>query len=127
MDLVAITQARAVSFLEIDSLDPRGTTTAPNGLRELAGRYSFEKIPQNLADLDFQKGITFQAGYLGEIAIDQIVLYHNGLMIDTRSSTDNSLLVLRDILDYTKQNAGATFVPKRVHVISNIVFRSDLR
>src|SRR6266436_5285859 len=92
MELVAIQLARVAAFLEILSLDPKGRTTAPEGIAGFGKYYAFAKIPGNIAEMDFQKGVQFLAGHFNDIAIDQIQLFNNGISIDTRSSTDNCML-----------------------------------
>jgi hypothetical protein len=127
VELVAINLARVAAFLEILALDPKGQTTAPEGLRSFAERYSFVKFPQTAAEMDFQKGVQFAAGRFKDIAIDQVQLYNNGIAIDTRSSTDSSLRILQDILEFTKVRTGASVAPVREHFISHIAFRSTLK
>src|SRR5260370_13325783 len=98
MEVVEIQLAWIAAFLEILSLDPKGQTTAPEGIAGFGKYYGFAKLPGSLAEMDFQKGVQFLAGRFKDIAIDQIQLFQNGISIDTRSSTDNCLLVLQDIL-----------------------------
>jgi hypothetical protein len=127
MELIAIQLARVVCFLELLSLDPKGKTNAPEGFNAMGSRYSFSKVPSAAGDLDFNKGIHFQYGRFQDVAIDQIVLYANGISIDTRSSTDDSLRVLHDILDNTKRTSGATLAPSRELLLSQILFQSDMK
>src|ERR1700690_910099 len=99
MELIAINLARVSAFLELLSLDPKGRATVPEGLAGFGSRYAFAKVPQSLADLDFQKGALFAAGRFEDIAIDQVQLFHNGIAVDTRSSTENSFRILEDIIE----------------------------
>jgi len=46
MELVAIHLARLVAFLEIESFDPRGRISVPDGFKRITDRYSFVKSPQ---------------------------------------------------------------------------------
>ncbi|MDP9113553.1 MAG: hypothetical protein M3O20_07720 [Acidobacteriota bacterium] len=115
------------ALLEIESLDPKGRRTVPNAIETLHARYAFSKFPKTLEEMDFQKGVTMGAGTLGDIAIDQIVFYHNGLVIDTRSSTQNATAILLDILQHSKSISGASVVPVRQLLTSQIIFVSDLK
>jgi hypothetical protein len=72
MVLIAIQLARVAAFIEILSLDPKGQTTAPEGISGFASRYGFKKFPQNITEMDFQKGVTFAAERFNDIAIDQL-------------------------------------------------------
>jgi hypothetical protein len=127
MQLVSIHLARVTALLEIESLDPKGRRTVPNSMEALHTRYAFSRFPKTIEEMDFQKGVSMTAGTLGDIAIDQIVFYHNGLVIDTRSSTDNAIAVLHDLLQHSKEISGATVVPIRQILTSQIVFTSDLK
>jgi len=127
MELVAIQLARVAAFLEILSLDPKGQSTAPEGINGLANRYAFSKIPQSTAEFDFQKGALFAAGRFKNIAIEQIILFHNGVVVDIRSSTDDCLLVLQDLLDNARNISGAKVAPTKKHFVSQIAFRSELK
>ncbi len=126
MNLTSIVLARVVAFLEVEALDPFGRTSTPDALANLASRFSFAKVPQTLAEMDFQKGIELSAGKLDEINIDRLAIYTNGLMIDTRSSTEDSEMVLSEILKFAKEAFGATVNPGRKNFVSQIVFTSDM-
>lgn len=107
MELIAVHLARVIAFLEVLSLDPRGSTTPQEGFADLGARYGFARVPNAVADLDFaNKGVAFSFGRFEHIAIEQLTLYTNGLSIDTRSSTDDSVRVLSDLLAYTKARSG---------------------
>jgi hypothetical protein len=77
--------------------------------------------------MNLQTGVTFGMGRLDDIAIEQIQLFHNGIVIDTRSSTDNCFRVLTDFLKLARSLNGAAVSPTRHHVVSQIVFRSELK
>jgi hypothetical protein len=126
MELVAVHLARIVAFLEIFSLDPKGRTTASEGISSFGERYAFKKVPQSVAEMDFQKGVQFNDGRFNDLAIDQIQLYGNGILIDTRSSTDNSLLILEDLLEYARTINNANVQVVRKHFLSQLVFHSTL-
>lgn len=127
MELIAVQLARVAAFLEILSLDPKGQTTVPEGIAGFAKRYAFQKSPQSVAEMDFQKGVQFAAGRHRNVAIEQIQLFNNGIAIDTRSSTDNCLLILQDILDNVMSTMGVSVGPTKRHFVSQIAFRSDLK
>src|ERR1700693_2609518 len=118
MDLVSISLARIAAFLEIQSLDPKGSQTTPESVHALAQRYGFAKVPKTAEEMDFQKGIIFSAGRYQEIAIDQFSIFHNGIIIDTRSSTDNCHRVLNDVLFLAKEKNGANIKVTRVNLAS---------
>lgn len=127
MELIAITLARVVAFLEVQALDPFGRSSTPEALSNLADRFSFTEVPKSLAEMDFHKGIELVNGTLDGIHIDRVAIYTNGIMIDTRSTTENSERVLVEFLEFAKAAFGATVEPSRKNFVSQIVFRSNLQ
>ena len=126
MELIAISLARFVAFLELQSLDPRGQSTTREALQVFRDRYSFGKFPEKPEEFDFQKGVELLDGRMGSIVIDKLVLYGNGIAIDTRSSTDDSEKVLDDILSEVRSISGAVMLPTRQMYVSNLIFRSQM-
>ena len=120
MELTAIALARLVAFVEVQAFDPYGRTSAPELLKMFGGRYSFAKTPQTLAEIDFQKGIELAFGKFGDINIDKLTIYVNGVVIDTRSSTEDCEKVLRDLLDLMREAFGATIKPSRKNFVSQV-------
>ena len=90
MELISISLARIAVFLELQSLDPNGSQTTPESAHVLAQRYGFARVPKTVEEMDFQKGVIFAAGRYQDIAIDQFQIFNNGVIIDTRSSTDDN-------------------------------------
>ena len=93
----------------------------------LAERYSFLQSPQSSQELDLQKGIDLAVGKLGDINIDKLSIFANGVVVDTRSSTDDCDRVIEDLLRFIQQAFGATVRSTREMTLSQIVFESDLR
>jgi hypothetical protein len=124
--MISIALARIAAFVEINALDPRGSNTLSESVRRLIEHYGFTRVPEPTAQLESDTGVKFGDGRLGSIAIDTLHLFHNGLLIDTRSSTDDSRKVLEDVLSLAKELNGAHVVINRHHFISQIVFRSKL-
>ena len=127
MELISINLARLVSFLEVQALDPFGRTSELGVFNNVGSRYSFSKVPQTFAEIDLTKGVELIAGKLGDINIDKLAFYPKGIVIDTRSSTDDCLKVLHDLLSQARELFGATITPSRQNLVSQIVFRSSLR
>lgn len=127
MELIAVSLARLVAFVEIQGFDPRGRTSAPAGLKRISDRYSFIKAPQTFEEFNFEKGVEFFVGKFGDINIDKLTLFGDGLTIDTRSSSDDCEAVLADLLAAVKEANGITLQPSRRMHLSNVIFRSNLR
>jgi len=127
MELIAISLARIVAFLEIQAFDPRGRTSTPKGLKRISERYSFTKSPQAFEEFNFEKGVEFFVGKFGEINIDKLTLYTDGIAIDTRSSTDDCEAVLADLLGAVHEEQGIALQPSRWMHLSNLIFRSEVK
>ena len=126
MELIAISLARFVAFLELQSFDPRGQSTTQEAIQLFKDRYSFSKVPEKREEFNYQNGVEFLDGRMGAISIDKLVLYNNGVAIDTRSSTDDSERVMQDLLEEVKRLRGVVMLPTRRMYLSNIVFRSHM-
>jgi hypothetical protein len=127
MDLIAITLARVVSFMDVQALDPFGKTLDIEAFKELGRRYSFAKVPENFAELDMQKGINFISGACDGIKVDKLTLYQNGLVVDTRSSTNDCQAVVDNIIDFAHEMFGAKVKVGRRLFVSQLVFQSDVK
>jgi len=127
MELLSIVQARMVALVQVQQWDPLGKTLTLEALAKIGGRYSFTKNPTKLEEVDFQKGVELQEGRLGDIRIDRIAIFLNGIVIDTRSSTEDSERVLDDILNLANEAFGAIITPARHSFASQLIFRSEMR
>lgn len=127
MELSAILMARVSAFLEVETLDPQGRVSPLEAFRSLIDRYSFAKTSQKLEEFDLQKGLEFSFGKLGNVNIDRLTIFNNGIVIDTRSSTEDSEAVLRDFLEAIRNNFGATTKVFRHMFLSQLSFRSNMR
>jgi hypothetical protein len=128
MQLSAVFLARVVFFLEVIDLNPRGAAYYPTLARALVERYGFQKYPSKLEDFDEAKGITFEQGRAGDITIVQLVIYQNGIQLDTATDTDSSEAIVMDALGWASQTLGLVYKPemlKRKSYVSNLTFYSD--
>ena len=127
MELIAINLARLVAFAELESWDPFGKASTLEAIQKFAMRFSFSVSPVSFEQLDFEKGVELSAGKLGNINIDKVTIYTNGIVIDTRSSTNDSVAVFTDIVDLAKVAFGSTIRFQRRHFVSKIVFTSEMK
>jgi len=127
MELISITQASVLAMIQVQQWDPFGKALNLEVLDKMRGRYIFAKAPTKLEEVDFQKGVELQAGKFGDVRIDRISIFFNGIIVDTRSSTEDSEKVLYDILDMAREAFGATIQPARLAFTSKIMFRSEMR
>ena len=127
MELIAINLARLVAFTELGSWDPFGKASALDAIQSLAKRFSFSVAPVSFEQLDFTVGVELSAGRLRDINIDKFTIFTNGIVIDTRSSTDDSVDVFTEVVAHAKESFGSKIQFHRHHFVSNIVFTSEMR
>ena len=127
MELASIVLARAMAWVEPIDFNPRGALFYPDLTRALVSRYKFQKFPEKLEDFDESKGVIFGAGRLGDIVIEQLVLYAYGIMLDTRISTQESKRLLVEAFEWGRNELGFAYRPdmvKRWQYASQVTFRS---
>jgi hypothetical protein len=130
MKLSAVTLARAIGFVETFDLSPRTSLFIPEFVKEVLARYNFQKFPQEFKDFDEQKGVEFLHGKSGDTVIDKLVVYTDGLLIDTRSNTKVSEQLIEEALLWGKSKFGLVYQPgmiKRFAYVSQVTFYSDVQ
>ena len=130
MELTSVLLARAVAWVEPIDLNPMGAVFYPDLVKSLVARYKFQKFPEKLEDFDETKGVTFNAGRLGDRVIEQLIIYAYGIVLDTRVSTQESKRLLEDAFEWASKELGLTYKPtmiKRWHYASHVTFRSDVK
>jgi hypothetical protein len=126
MEITSIVLARAIYIFELGSLDPFGRMSASESILTLRERYGFVSSPKTPGDVNLEKGAEFSSGRMGDIVIDKLTLFPNGIMVDTRSSTDESEKVASDILEKARQDLASTVRISRKHYVSQLTFRSEM-
>jgi|SRR5450432_83266 hypothetical protein len=127
MELLSTLLARSVFIFELDALNPFGKYNASEAFEALQSRYSFAKTPQGVPEITLEKAAEFVSGRLGEIAIDRLQMYPNGILVDTRSSTKDSEFIADDIIQTARELLGSLVVAERKHFVSQITYRSQMR
>jgi len=129
MELLAVRQARLVAFISAEELNPFGHTDAQALTEGLVERYGFLKYPKAMEDYyNEERTVSFEGGRFGNISILAITIYPNGILVDTRSSTDDCEKVLEDALTWAQSACGLVYSPEMIMrrtYISQLVFRSD--
>jgi hypothetical protein len=127
--LSAILQARVIAFFEVVDLSPRNGLFFPEVTKELVQRFNFQKYPQALDDWQNANGAQFTAGKIGPTTVDVMILFNNGIQIDTHAGTTESKRILEETLEWGKQRLGLSYSPdiiKRWAYVSNLTFYSDV-
>lgn len=129
MEVTSIPIARFVAIFELTELDPQGKINYPDLFSALVARYKFHKFPQKTEEFDLHKGAVFEAGKWDRGSVEKVVIFGNGFIVETRSSTDESEAFLHDVLTWAKEQFGIRYSPEtmtRKGYVNQIVFRSDV-
>jgi hypothetical protein len=127
MDLKAITLARATILFEIEAIDPHGQANTMEAFKTLSEKFSFAEFPKTFEEIDFKKGIELAFGKMGDINIDRLVLFEHGIVVDTRSSTEDSEKVIMGLIDFAREAFGAKVAFNRQIFVSQFIFQSKVR
>lgn len=120
--------ARVLGFVDSRYLVSGKNIYFPELVKELAKYFSFQKFPQTLEDHDISKGVEFLEGKSGRRTIQKLVLWDNTLVIETTSSTKDSMEILEEVLLWAVEKFGINYEPgliKRFAYVSDITFYSD--
>src|SRR6266852_4173269 len=113
MKLLSVTNARAMWIFSLADLNPRGKASENSALLDLGKRYSFVTSP-SAADVITAKEKNEPIRYLGgtfappqrdPIRVD-LLIYRNGVVADSRSSTADSELFLEDMFGLDSKEFG---------------------
>lgn len=126
MKLLAVNSARAIWLVKTIFLNPKGRSLVP-AIVGLAGRYKFSKLPpaESLAtqplDMKFEGGVF--TGVNGEPIAINLSIYDDGLIAETRASTEESDRFLNDALSWACEEYG---LPHHSQLGVNKVYASEL-
>jgi hypothetical protein len=103
MKLLAIRTARTVWLIPPNYINPRGRFILP-GILACAKRYGFVKVPDPQVFLTAPMKAMFEGGsFTGGDGVPitvSLTVHDDGLVADTRSSTEDSELFLNDVLGW---------------------------
>jgi hypothetical protein len=103
MKLVSVTTARSIWLVPVDEINPRGKYLS-NAVQLLIKKYSFAKVP-TIEELVTgpAEGLKFQEGAYtnrnGEQIYISFTVHRDGVVIDSRSSTDDNDLFMSEVLN----------------------------
>lgn len=122
MELISVLTARALWFVDLRDINPRGRALRYTLFPALADRYHFEKYP---FDTEENQPTTESPGYRftdGEflnadgiqVSVN-LIIHDDGLVADTRSSTRDSEAFLADVMEWVVRDFELVFRPNMVH------------
>ena len=129
MELKAVITARILGFLELAALNPEGRIFFPSIVSRLVERFSFQKYPTVPEQFDESKGVEFLDGQWDGVNVSKLVIYNNGFLVDTQSSTSESEQILLASLEWAKKEIGITFAPEMIYrkrYLSDLVVSTDV-
>lgn len=129
MERAAVILARCIAFVETYDLSPVGRIFFPDVVREVASRYEFQKFPKEYSEFDETKGVEFFEGRREHETILKLVIYNNGILVDTRSNTSSSQEIIGEALNWAKERFGLTYKPSmisRFAYVSQLTFHSEI-
>jgi hypothetical protein len=124
MELVAIENCRVLCLTQM--YRPAGQLFLPAAAAKLISRYSFAKPPSTIDDLS-KDVVTFSIGAFGDIAINELTIYPDGLVAVSKSNTSKIRSFIVDLLEWAKKEFGIIeldIVPTQTYYESAIVVRA---
>jgi hypothetical protein len=133
MKLLSINLARSVWLGQLIDFNPKGKNLYPILLPLLVNSYKFKKFPLPNEKLDEVKGIKFEQGEFKKgddetILILAFTVFHDGFIIDSRSSTKDSDEFIEEILTRAHDEFNLTHyeeVIKRKNYLSQMFVSMD--
>ena len=122
MELLAIRTARLLTFFSTAELNPRGLSLVHTVVPALVERFQFLKYPQKAEDFDDTNGVKFEGGTWNSLEAN-LVIFTNGIMVDTRSSTSDCEKMLQETLEWAQQAFGMIYRPE---MLSRKAYLSEL-
>jgi len=129
VQLSAVILARVLGYIETFDLSPRGTIFYPEVVPQIAERYRFQKFPTSIEEFDESKGIEFHEGKAGNKVIQKFTIFNTLLVVETRSSTDDSKQIMEEMLAWGADKLGLNYKPgmiNRFAYVSDLSFYSDV-
>ena len=124
MELLSVQRARSAWIFDANDLNPRGKEMGTELLNWLKDAYRFSKFPASVTDLDDSKALYFGGGKfhvpkegllvqpIREEAITvELRVYNDGIVGDTRSSTDDTDAFLSDVVESFAQRFSSPYTP----------------
>jgi hypothetical protein len=128
MQVKAVLTARFLGFVEVATLNPEGKVFFPNVASAIVERFGFQRYPTTPEQFDESKGVEFHEGQWNGINVPKLVIYNNGILVDTQSDTDDSERIYMEALGWAKDEFGIVFAPEMVYrrrYLSDLVFSTS--
>ncbi len=104
MELVAIEKSSLLKLALTGR--PQGQLHAPSIVAAIQERFHFEIAPKTLADVI--SSMEFEHGFDGNIAIEKLGIYADGVVLQARSPTDNLDAFLKTLVGWATETLGVS-------------------
>ena len=113
MKLLNVSCARSIWLFPVEDLNPDGLDLVPIMLA-VRTRYRFSKSPGRPDEVSLPDGIRFGGGSFAledgrQVEVSALKLYQDGLVAETRHSTEATDCFLANLLDFVCKNHGLRF------------------
>jgi hypothetical protein len=128
LKISAIALARTLAYIETFDLDPKGRVYFPDLVSGVAERYRFAKFPTKPEDFNEANGIVFEDGKSGNKVIQKFTIFPSLLVVETRSNTTDSKLILEEMLVWGAAKFGLNYAPGTIRhyaYVSGVSFYGD--
>jgi hypothetical protein len=127
MKLLSVNLARSLWFFSLLEINPKGLNLYPIIIPLLVDSYKFKIHPSVNDVLDESKGVKFEHGEFitkdGNAIMINMTVFPDGIMADTRSSTNDSDAFLTEILTRLSEDFNLPHykqIVKRINYISQL-------
>ncbi|HKT13416.1 MAG TPA: hypothetical protein VJW77_16475 [Terriglobia bacterium] len=129
MNITAVMLARVLAFIDVFELNPQGAAFYPDLTAGIIERFRFQKYPEKYEDFDESKGVSFLSGTWQGVNVEKLVIYNNGILVDTRVSTSKSEEILDESLSWAADKFNLRYQPsmvRRKRYLSNLIFETEV-
>lgn len=106
MELVSIETTRFTSLFL--SARPVGQLYLPAATADFAKKYEFVEFPKSLEAMQATR-VEFRHGRFNNVSIENVALYHDGVVVTSRASSNVLEEFLDDVIAYMTEQWGVTF------------------
>jgi hypothetical protein len=108
MKILRVEKARAIWLGQVDDINPRGRYIRQEAIAEMVARYKFSIFPDTKKPIGPSSGEVFQEGIFqkqngDKIGVD-LTIFGDGLVADTRASTEDSDSFLDDVSTWASKS-----------------------
>lgn len=133
MKLLNVSCARSIWLFPVEDLNPDGLDLVPIVVA-IRTRFRFSKSPGRPDEVSLGEGIRFGAGTFAledgrQVEVPALTIYQDGLVAETRHSTEATDQFLTSLLDLVSKNHGLKFEGNMVQskrYTSELIVSSDI-